>query len=888
MKAFYIAGTHWDREWYRPFQEYRMWLVQTVDQAMDLLEKDPDYRVFHLDGQSVLLEDYFEIRPEQRERLAGHLRAGRMFAGPWYVLADEWLVSGEALVRNLQLGMRVVRELGAEPMPIGYVPDLFGHVASLPMIVAGFGLKGCVLWRGTTDDFGGAQFVWKGPDGSAVLTHKLPDRGGYGGFLPRVRGPWLRSGRTDEALREAAGEFLRTERRRANAPLMLLPDAMDHDRASPAAPEMLRRLRALFPEIEFRHASLVEYFEQLSEHAGALPERSGELRTTAREPDDDQWLIPDVLSSRYPLKQLNDRCQNLLCLWAEPTAAMAALCGRALHEGYLRTAWKWLIKNQPHDSICGCSIDAVHEDMMFRYHQCLRIADGVRRQAVAALADATAYVETAYENVTVWNPLPWERREVATLDLLFPPHFGPKAALGHSGPVRNQFVLTDADGGLIPYQILAVERGRQVRVAGPEGRHLRASCEDGERVDVYRVALPLDLPAGGFTTVRVRPLEHSVRRDFGTMRTGPLSAENPFLRFELLHDGTGVLENRDGGRRYAGLFCYEDAGDRGDGWTFIAPASNEVVVSPGHAVECGVAHDGRQMVTFRVNRVLDVPAGLEPTDPERRSSRRVGLKITDYVMLTRTSPCVLVRTVVENNACDHRLRVMFPSDVRADTYFADQAFAFVERPVARDPESVHYREADPEARPHHSIFGVSDERGGLAVLCPEGLHEHAVFDDERRTLALTLLRATGRTVQTDGEPGGQLIGLHEFVYALLPFAGQLDRAEALRQVAALRAGVYGHYSAANAGRRSMVEITGDPRVVATCLKPAWGSADLIVRLWNTGSKEARSTLRLDADIAGAWLCDLDERETRDLAVDGRGLSVDVPALGLATVRVRLA
>jgi len=884
VKAFYIAGTHWDREWYQPFQEYRMWLVQTIDNAMEVIEQRPDFRVFHLDGQTVLIEDYLEIRPDKRKRLLDHINAGRMPAGPWYVLGDEWLVSGEAVVRNLQVGMRRARRLGFEPTKVGYLPDLFGHVAGVPTILAGFDLKGCVVWRGITDDRCGAQFVWRGPDGSPILTHKLPDDRGYGAVRQAVRVPWIMADRSEEKLVEVSAHFMEREMRRANVPLMFLPDALDHQKAEPHAPEMLDVWRKTFPHVEFVHASMEQYFDALEQHRDDLPEVIGELRTTAREADDSHWLIPHTVSSRYPLKQLNDRCQNMLTFWAEPLAAMAALSGRPVPEGYLEAAWVWLLKNQPHDSICGCSIDAVHEDMMFRYQQSLMLADAVRRQAMAGISQPTNRIQDAWRNVVLHNPLPWQRDEVVVLDLLFPPDFEPKASLGHSGPIRNQFELSTPEGNPIPYQTLEIAGRRQVLLPDSEGRHRRASCDAGDRADVYRVALPVRLPAGGHTTVTVRPLTDRYRRDFGSMRTGPLSAGNDLLRFELRPDGTGILEHRESGRRFEGLFCYEDSGDAGDGWTFIPPPANDVIVSPGHGVECGVAHDGTEMVTFRVERTLRVPEGLDGRK-ERRSDRKVELNVTDLVTLTRTSPYVAVRTVVENTARNHRLRVLHPSGVRADSYYADQAFAFVERPVALDPESVHYKEADPDERPHGTLFGIEDGRGGLAVLCPEGLHAHSVLDDDQRTLALTLLRGFERTVMTDGEPGGQILGRHEFRYALLPYAGALDRAEALRLTAALQTGVYRHYCDESLAERSIIALEGDPSVVATSIKPAWGSDDVVVRLWNTGGEAATAALGVDADVRAAWSCNLNEERRHELQIRDGKTAVEVPPYGLATVRL---
>ena len=146
-----VAHTHWDREWYHPAARFGIRLLRLVDDLLDFLPRHPDFRSFLLDGQAIVLDDYLAARPEHEERLRRLFGEGRLEAGPWYVLADEFLVSAEALVRNLLAGQRTVRRLGGEPMAVGYSPDAFGHPAALPTLFAGFGLPTAVLWRG----FGG-------------------------------------------------------------------------------------------------------------------------------------------------------------------------------------------------------------------------------------------------------------------------------------------------------------------------------------------------------------------------------------------------------------------------------------------------------------------------------------------------------------------------------------------------------------------------------------------------------------------------------------------------------------------------------------------------------------------------------------------------------------
>src|SRR5215831_5154534 len=173
-----VPHTHWDREWYLTFQQFRMKLVDTVDAVLETLESDPAFSFFMLDGQTIVLEDYLEIRPENAGRLETLARQGRVLVGPWYLQPDEFLVGGESLIRNLQVGFRMGEAYGGV-MPIGYVPDTFGHIAQLPQILRGFGLDNAVFWRGVPPEITTAPFRWAAPDGSEVLTLWLNDEFGY-------------------------------------------------------------------------------------------------------------------------------------------------------------------------------------------------------------------------------------------------------------------------------------------------------------------------------------------------------------------------------------------------------------------------------------------------------------------------------------------------------------------------------------------------------------------------------------------------------------------------------------------------------------------------------------------------------------------------------------
>ena len=183
MKPTYhiVSHSHWDREWYKSFEQFRSMLVNMVDDLLEILDRDPRYQCFTLDGQTVVLDDYLAVRPEREEELRRLVREGRLMIGPWYVLPDEFLVSAEATVRNLLAGTRRSRDFGAE-MKVGYIPDSFGHIAMMPAILSGFGIDTALLYRG----FGGepgqtsSEYWWTGPDGTRCLMLHL-FRHGYSG-----------------------------------------------------------------------------------------------------------------------------------------------------------------------------------------------------------------------------------------------------------------------------------------------------------------------------------------------------------------------------------------------------------------------------------------------------------------------------------------------------------------------------------------------------------------------------------------------------------------------------------------------------------------------------------------------------------------------------------
>ncbi|MBA2285448.1 MAG: hypothetical protein H0W02_08205 [Ktedonobacteraceae bacterium] len=403
LNIILVPHTHWDREWYQTFQQFRIRLVRTIDKLLDILDHEPGFSYFMLDGQTIVLDDYLEVEPEQEERLKKHTRAGRILVGPWYLQPDEFLVSGESLIRNLQIGLKRAAEFG-EPMRVGYLPDCFGHIAQMPQILQGAGIDTAVFWRGVGAEARESEFYWAAPDGTQVLVIYLPDGYGNARMMPL----------TPEDFATRVELLTIPLLAKATTNTVLFMNGSDHLEAQAGLPATIKAANALLAHIDPRHEQILKRFAHASQNGkphysgihlqiGTLPqyiaairahnEQPGEapFRTLSGEMRDSQYahLLPSVLSTRMWIKQQNAVTEHLLEHWVEPLAAWAWQLGAAYPQGLVRLAWRYLLQNHPHDSICGCSVDQVHRENSVRFAQSQQIGETVVTQALLSLARET-------------------------------------------------------------------------------------------------------------------------------------------------------------------------------------------------------------------------------------------------------------------------------------------------------------------------------------------------------------------------------------------------------------------------------------------------------------------------------------------------------------------
>lgn len=851
MKIFYFNSTHWDREWYLPFQHYRFRLVQVLNHLIDTMEADPEYKLFCTDGQSIVLEDYEEVEPERAEKLRNLIKEGRVLAGPWYVQPDELIVSGESLIRNLMMGHRLTAKWGGKPLKYGYGNDIFGHIAQMPQIYGGFDISGSALSRGTGNtDFN--HFVWKAPDGTEVMATVGP--------YDYLR--WKMAGKPQEQWPAYFKDFIDTAISRSDAPVVYMSCTADHCYAEARTPQMHKMVREMYPDAELVDASLEEMAEELKQYKDILPVIEGELIRVSEKLDYEvpAWnlnTITSCYSSYYTLKYMNDVCQNRLEKQIEPMIALSNLKGNAINNQYVKIAYRHLIQNHPHDSICGCSLDQVHKDMEYRFDQTIEICDRLRNRFLEYGEDVFENYDDAQEYLLMlYNFQAYDREGYIKADIAFRGNY-PKKQNGYYHQPFNNFKILDEKGEEVPYQLLSIHPGVMRRIHNQYAQY-QGLCD---KFDIYTVALKASIPAMGHTALKVVPVGEKVAyRE--RMACGTNWAENEFVRLTVESDGRLTVLDKRIGKEYKGLNEFIDNAEYGDGWVHKSPLDDYIVSGIGSKTTISLIHSGLAQTTFRIEKEILLPEKLED-DKLWRSDEKKPLKISYTVTLKQESPVVYVQMEVDNTIKDHRLRLLFPTYTEGDTSFSGQAFCRVERPIGSNLDTLTWKEPDRVEKSINGIIGKQDKQGrGLAFVAANGIHEGGCYADEAATLGVTLYRCFNRVLFNPGSTRPQLQQKLQFAYAIVPMAGGTSYADLLQLQNEVADVDLFHSKYVTAGTpaektTSLLKIA-NKEIAMSIFKTAEEKDGFVLRVFNTTDKEAETKVALNFEVQEVFTANMNE------------------------------
>lgn len=935
-----IPHTHWDREWYQTFQQFRGRLVKLIDHLLELLDHDPGFSHFMLDGQTIVLEDYLEIRPENRERLRRFISDGRVAIGPWYLLPDDLLVSGESLIRNLERGTALAQSFG-HSMSIGYLPDQFGHTGSMPAILRGFGLEAACLWRGAGPEIDKSLFWWESADGSRVLVVYLIDSYSNAMSLP------LEAEALRMRLDEAAG---RLDAASPGGPLLFM-NGSDHLEPQDGLPASLE---ALGKEDGVHIGSLEEYLDTAKSFTQDIPVWCGELRSPQR-----AHLLVGCTSVRHWIKQKDWELSNQLETYTEPLAAFAWINGSQYPHSFIDLAWKYHLQNQPHDSICGCSIDEVHQDMQYRYAQGLQIGQMVAGEAAEALAHCCDTRFAAGGNaVVVYNPGQGREEELASATVYGLPPQGAEMmdAGGNRYPIQAKAgdPTTVFEVLLAPWQVrmyMGMANDRKILHYYINGASLTRENAETYRIDLrlghqpeggfdfeaFRTAnLPL-LDESGIKKVRIRgtqpgktviffntgalpslglkafaivpPGDGQAARTDPTLRVTNRSIENAFYRVVISGDGSVAVTDKETRTTYRGVNRLVDGGDRGDEYNYDPPARDRIVAGPAspgwfdRRVSVRTEESGPVRATIVIEGVYRMPLSLAD-DRTKRSKETVPVQITRRVSLIEGVKRVEFKTSVDNLARDHRLRVHFPMPGRAEFSDAGLHFEVARRPV-KLPKLQDPAEKPIGTHPQRSFVAVSSNRAGLAV-SSHGLREYEVISSGGQTeLALTLMRCVGRLSRPDlnmrpdnagpenETPEAQCIGSWDFEYALYTYAGDWNKGGVQRFAEAYQSKPFSSTVAAGPGDLppylSLVDIRG-ANLQFSSLRRSRDEKGISLRLYDVSGQPGEAEVVFCKPVAQCRKVRLDEQEgeTLPLSPDGLSTRVSVKANEIITLVLEFA
>ena len=880
-----VAHTHWDREWYQPFEVFRANLVEMLDEALDHMERDPRL-TFTLDGHVALVDDYLEIRPMNEPRIEALVREGRLHVGPWYTQADTLLADGESLIRNLAMGIRRADQLGGA-MRVGYMPDQFGHAAQLPQLLRQFDIDSAVLWRGVGPDRPPHAFRWTSPDGSEVTALWLQDGYGSGRRLPSDPEGFADAiDRTLERLGSWAGEMP-----------VLFPVGDDHVKLAVWLPEAAEAVRARHPEME---VALGGYHEHLPRLGAVQHPVRGELRSPAFAP-----VLAGVASARIREKQMGWRGAMLLERYAEPLWALARQAGAlgSLAPELIARAWRQLVLNHAHDSIAGCGVDLAHEDVKGRFRWAEQLALQARDQLLGQLRVEQPAGASAH--VVAFHPGPAAPSVQAECEL--PRSLeAPMVAVGADGLAWPVQLLGAADqppvfegefptselkqylGGLDPATPLFGKylSGISARPEAPgvvrldvglgdhpvahgalaeDQRKIEKLIETTERFKVVlhsgNITRPALVQAGpapelSLVSIAIKPGSPTANLP----RAGKLESDRPGIfagPLQVIAQDDGTVLIRDERVPLSAVRANDlvDEGDRGDLYHFDSAGGE---LKP-RAARARVVEEGPLRARLVIEQELELPLSLTDDRQGRGKKTRTHHLSTEITVRAGERRVDFV-TTFDNEARDHRLRALVHAPMHAERLDVEHGLAVVARPLDTSLLGAGTERAAPTGQ-HHLFVDVSDGKAGVALMS-RGLPEHEAQrerteEGEATRLALTLVRSVGWLSRGDLKvidhaagpmvptPGAQELGPHRFEYAVVLHRGDWQEGEVMadaRRYAAPPLATQARGKLTVPLGQPLVEV-GPSQVVLTAVHPAEASRGTIVRVLNASSRAVDAQLK---------------------------------------------
>ena len=838
-----VSNTHWDREFRVSFEKTRHNLLVMLDTTLDILESDPEYHSFTMDGHSIMIDDYLEMRPERREQVEKFVKEGRLIIGPYYTLPEEYTISHEALIRNLMLGRETVEKYGGKTGTVAYTPASWGQTGQYPQILVDFGLDKMMFYRGLSHHEAPAEYIWEGVDGTQMLASRFALYCRYNWYYQvhrsvsrnRVWSKDYKWGEFDEApfrradgfvgaainydlkapvanyekenLKKAILDMLEEEKGHFTTPVFLGMNGHDISVGFPKESQVIKDANAMFNgEIEVEHTNLEKFWEDAQKYLDKdkMTVLKGERRSYLKE---GKWtfLMPATISARTYLKQADFNAYTNLAYYAEPLNAMA---GNDSTE-YLKRGWKYLISNHTHDANGGCAPDCVCKDIEYRFRKASDIGEIVSDDAMVEIAKNLSPNGQAQDvlELIVYNTLPFERDVVVPLDLEIPQEFGNGIEIDG---VKLQSI-TSQKSSIFVDNIWDVPT-----ILESVNHRVYAKFEK--------------IPAFGYKTFEIKKNPHKLLKTPGIALGNVM--ENDKLKVTVNGNGTINVLYKETGKEYKNLNYMTSQGEIGNAWNHKSPEFDRKYNTLGANARIYVSESGALTGSIVCEYDFELPESCEvnPSDIYKKMPVKVTYTLDDG------ADFVKVKVEVDNNIKDHWFRANFPTDIKTEFSIADSHFDIIKRNI-EIPDSTGWVEQAFGTQPLRTFATVTDSKNGFAVM-PKGLFEYEVFDDS--VMALTLIRACRIKLAVSEEKitelpdeGVQCPGKQVFEYALTFYKDNYNELpnKAADYFAPVKCAVCGRGKGTLPKEDCFINIE-NKNVHVTSIKKANDGNGVIVRLYN--------------------------------------------------------
>lgn len=775
-KVYIISHSHWDREWYMAYEQHHMRLIELIDDLLELFEVDPSFNSFHLDGQTIILDDYLQVRPEKRQAIQQAINEGKLRIGPFYILQDDFLISSESNVRNMLIGMEESRKWGT-PVMLGYFPDTFGNMGQTPQLMKQAGISAAAFGRGVkpigfdnqvleAENYSSqySEMWWKGPDQTAIFGLLFAN--------------WYSNGNEIPVEKEAALAFwkqkLADAEQYASTNHLLMMNGVDHQPVQKDISKAIHLANELFPDYEFIHSNFTDYLEAVQKD---VPEDLGSVEGELTSQETDGWYtLANTASARVYLKQWNTKVQRQLENITEPLATIAyEVSGNYPHD-QLDYAWKTLMQNHPHDSICGCSVDSVHREMIPRFEKADEVGKYLAQDSLEQLTaaiDTTGFPKDSFPFVIV-NTAGMDKTGEAeiTIELerkRFAEGIPEQLYQELENLPKRKYHVETKSGATIP--AILSEETVQFGYDLPKDRFRVPYM-----ARMIKVTLPLEnMPAFSWETFALVEGEAKAEEKETMIHQSGRIIENGPLHLTIEKNGTITMEDRKNKRKLNNLHIFEDIGDIGNEYIFKQPVYDQPILSSNKEnSEVKVLVDTPEIAKISILQEMEIPVSADERlekeqqmvvefryrKAERSKEKRI-LQIKIIMTIRKDSKKIDFETTLDNQMKDHRLRVLFPTKLHVEHHEADSIFEVVKR-----PNHVSKSWENPTNPQHQQAFvNIHDEEYGVTV-GNFGLNEYEVTEDGQ--IAVTLLRSVGELGDWGyfPTPEAQCLGEHRFNYSI--------------------------------------------------------------------------------------------------------------------------